>query len=53
MGRRGHKLEHDCIKPFIATGQVDELARNFHLDTDIILHIVQSVIDQRIGRCRT
>ena len=38
----GLKVEHDCIKAFAKTGQIDELAGNFHLDSNIILHIVQS-----------
>jgi hypothetical protein len=31
---------------FIETSQLDDLGRDFHLDTDIILHIVQTVTDQ-------
>ena len=42
----GLKIEHDCIKAFVATGQVDELAKEHHVDTDIVLHVLQSVAEQ-------
>ena len=42
----GIKIEHDCIKAFVATGEVYELAEKHHIDTDIILHVLQAVAEQ-------
>ena len=44
--KRGIKIEHDCIKAFVATGEVDELAEKHHIDTYIVLHVLQAVAEQ-------
>ena len=41
----GLKVEHDCIKAFLETGKIENMADDFHLDSDIISHIVQSFTD--------
>ena len=38
----GIEIEHDCIHAFQKTGRVDDLAKEMHLDTDIVLHVRKS-----------
>ena len=42
----GIKIEHDCIKAFVATWQVDELDEKYHVDTNIVLHVLQAVAEK-------
>ena len=41
----GIEIEHDCIHAFQKTGRVDDLAKEMHLDTDIVLHVIKSFIE--------
>jgi hypothetical protein len=40
------KIENDCIKTFVAARQVDELANKHHVDTYIVLHVLQAIAKQ-------
>jgi hypothetical protein len=42
----GIKIEHDCIKIFLAIGQVDVLDEKHHVGTDFVLHVLQAHAEQ-------
>ena len=43
MGRDGGiEIEHECLRDFQKTGIPDDLAKEMHLDTDIVLHVLKS-----------
>jgi hypothetical protein len=41
-GEGGIEIDYDCINAFNQTGKVDDLAKDLHLDTNIVLHVIKS-----------
>jgi hypothetical protein len=40
------KIEHDYVQDFLATGKIYELVEKYHVDTNIVLHVIQVVAEQ-------
>ena len=41
-GEGGIEIDYDCIHAGQKTGKVEDLAKELHLDTDIVLHVIKS-----------
>ena len=42
VGEGGIELNYDCIKKFLKTGMVEDIVADFHLDSDIVLQMIQT-----------
>ena len=42
----GVEIEYDCIRAFQKTGLVDDLAKDMHLDTDIVLQVLKTFTEE-------
>ena len=42
----GVEIEYDCIRAFQKTGLVDDLAKDMHLDTDIVLQVLKKFTEE-------